>query len=150
MDLSKLQRVLFEDGLAAIFEPQDQEVDADRVSLALDVNGFADPLTLQITQIETAPGDLSDLELVQLYAPIPVPIDQVRMGEILEALPEINEAVPLIGFNLHMEDLFTYYRHVMLVPVGQIGLQVVKEGVWLAHFALDAFAAGLVRMARAE
>jgi hypothetical protein len=150
MDLDALRRILFEDGLPAIFEPRDEEFDADRVGVALDTEGFLDPLILQITQIETTPGDLPDMELVQLYTPIPVSIEEDAVDEILAALPEVNEAVPLIGFNLHLEDRFIYYRHVMLAPAGDIGLQVVKEGVWLAHFALDAFAAGLARMGRAE
>jgi hypothetical protein len=150
MDLDALQRVLFEDGLAAILEPRDEELDADRVSVALNVEGFEDPLVMQITQVETDPDDLEGMELIQLYAPIPVPVEEDAVDEILGTLPEVNELVPLIGFNLHLDDQFVYYRHVMLVPAGEVGQQVVTEGVWLAHFALDAFAGGLARMAQLE
>jgi hypothetical protein len=150
MDLDTLQRILFKEGLTAISAPRDEEFDADRVEVALDTEGFVDPIVLQITQIETDPDDLPDMELIQIYAPIPVPVEEDAVDEILAVLPDVNEAVPLIGFNLHLEDRFVYYRHVMLVPTGKIGLQVAKEGVWLAHFALDAFAGGLARMAQFE
>jgi hypothetical protein len=140
MDLQALQKTLFEDNLPAAFLPADEELDAARVNVALDVEGFSQPIVLQITQVETEVGALSGLELIQLFAPIPLELEEEAASEIVWALPAINEVVPLVGFNVHPEERFVYFRHVMLVPEGEVGRGVVVEAVWMAHFALDMWA----------
>ncbi len=148
MDLAALCDVLDADGLTAVFEPESAEFDADRVDVALEIEGFADPLTLQITQVETNPDTLPDLEMAQLYAPIPIEFDEDSVQAILEVLPDVNEAVPLIGFNLHLEESFVYFRHVMLVPVGEMGQRLITEAAWMVNFALDTYAQRFAAIAR--
>jgi hypothetical protein len=145
MNLLTLKDNISEDGLPASFEPATEGFDAERVNVKLDIDGFAEPLTLQITEIET--DQIKDLEMVQLYAPISIELGEAQARDILQILPEINEAVPLIGFNIHPEEKFVYFRHVMLVPEGNIGLKVVTEGTWMAHFALDMFAGRIAAIA---
>jgi hypothetical protein len=144
MDLQALTTVLAHDELLADFIPADADIDTGRVNVALIVDGFADLLNLQITQIDIEPNSLSGLEMVQLYAPIPLELDENALAAVLEVLPEVNQAVPLIGFNVHLQEEFIYFRYVMLVPAGEIGLKLVTEATWMAHFALDNFASSLI------
>ena len=148
MDLVTLRNLLADDDLIATFELADEEFDADRVDVSVEIEGFSDPLTLQIMQVETDQDSLPGAEMVQLYAPIPLELDEEAADTIIGLLPEVNQAVPLIGFNVHPEEGFVYFRHVMLTPLGETGQQLVKEAVWMAHFALDTFAYRFAAIAR--
>lgn len=148
MELQALERRLTGDGFIAAFVAASEDMDADHVNVALNTDGFARPLTLQITRIESEPGAMSGLGLVQLFVALPIEVAQEAVRDVLEVLPEINEATPLIGFNLHPEGPFVYFRHVMLVPEGESGLRVVNQAVWLVNFALDLFASELAKVIR--
>ena len=60
MDFPALVKVLTADDLDAAFEPASEEFDADHVNVAMAIDGFAEPLTLQITQIEVEPDNESE------------------------------------------------------------------------------------------
>lgn len=75
MNLQALVEVLTADDLSAVFEPANEEFDADRVDVAMAIDGFADPITLQITQIEIEPDSMSGFEMIQIYVPIPLELD---------------------------------------------------------------------------
>lgn len=151
MDLHALSKTLFqEEHLPAIVEDATDAIDADHVKVAIEIDGFSEPLVLQIMHVETDPEVMSGLEMIQLYAPIPVELTEEAVEQIVWTLPEINEVVPLIGFNLHLEDNFVYFRHVLLAPEGEAGRRVVTEAVWMARFALDTFATEFAALGRRE
>ena len=60
-------------------------------------------------------------------------------------LDEINRTVPLGAFHLHDEIGALYYRHVALVPRGNVPAMapVLTETVWLIDFILDTQLAAL-------
>lgn len=150
MNFKALVKVLAADDLRAVFEPASEEFDADHVNVALDIEGFADPLILQITQIDVEPGHMSGFEMIQIYAPIPLELDEESADDLVGVLPDVNQAVPLIGFNVHPEEKFLYFRHVMLSPKGKIGAQMITEAVWLSQFAVDTFAPQFLELAQSE
>ena len=88
--------------------------------------------------------------MIQIYAPIPLEIDEESVDDIVGFLPDINQQVPLIGFNVHLEEQFVYFRHVMLSPEGKTGAQMVTEAVWLSQYAVDTFAHRFLEFAESE
>ena len=117
MDFPALVKVLTADDLNAAFEPASEEFDADHVNVAMDIEGFADPLTIQITQIEVESDSMSGFEMIQIYIPIPLELDEESVDEIVGVLPDVNQQVPLIGFNVHPEENFLYFRHLLQISV---------------------------------
>ncbi len=143
MDFRVLEQVLTDDDLSAVFEPASEEFDTDRVDVAIDIEGFDEPLVLQITQIEVESDDEQEFEMIQIFVPIPLELKEEAVDEIVGVLPDINQQVPLIGFNVDIVDIeerFVYFRHVMLAPEGETGAQLVTEAVWLSQYAVDTFA----------
>ncbi len=140
MDFRVLEQVLTDDDLSAVFEPASEEFDTDRVDVAIDIEGFDEPLVLQITQIEVETDDEPEFEMIQIFVPIPLELKEEAVDEIVGVLPDINQQVPLIGFNVDLEERFVYFRHVMLSPEGETGAQLVTEAVWLSQYAVDTFA----------
>jgi len=140
MDFRVLEQVLTDDDLSAVFEPATEEFDTDRVDVAIDIEGFDEPLVLPITQIEVESDDESEFEMIQIFVPIPLELNEKAVDDIVGLLPDVNQQVPLIGFNVHLEEQFVYFRHVMLAPEGETGAQLVTEAVWLSQYAVDTFA----------
>ena len=143
MDFRVLEQVLNDDDLSAAFEAASEEFDTDRVDVAIDIEGFDEPLVLQITQIEVESDDEQEFEMIQIFVPIPLELKEEAVDEIVGVLPDINQQVPLIGFNVDIVDIeerFVYFRHVMLAPEGETGAQLVTEAVWLSQYAVDTFA----------
>ena len=150
MNFPALVKVLTADDLDAAFEPASEEFDADHVNVAMAIDGFSEPLTLQITQIEVESDNESDFEMIQIYVPIPLELDEESADDIIGVLPDVNQEVPLIGFNVHPEEKFLYFRHVMLSPKGKIGAQMITEAAWLSQFAVDTFALQFLEFAQSE
>ena len=150
MNFQALVKVLTADDLSSVFEPADEDFDADHVNVTMDIDGFAEPLTLQITQIEVESDDMSGFEMIQIYVPIPLELDEESVDDLVGVLPDVNQAVPLIGFNVHLEEKFMYFRHVMLTPKGKTGAQMIAEAVWLSQFAVDTFAHQFLEFAESE
>lgn len=150
MNLKALVNVLTADTLAAAFEPASEEFDADHVNVVMDIEGFDEPITLQITEVEVESEGKSDFEMIQIYVPIPMDLDEEAADDIIGILPDVNQEVPLIGFNVHPEEKFLYFRHVMLTPKSKTGAQMVTEAVWLSQYAVDTFAQQFLEFAESE
>ncbi len=150
MDFRVLEQVLNDDDLSAAFEAASEEFDTDRVDVAIDIEGFDEPLVLQITQIEVESDDEPEFEMIQIYVPIPLDLNEEAVDDIIGVLPDVNQQVPLIGFNVHLEEQFVYFRHVMLSPEGETGTKMVTEAVWLSQYAVDTFALQFLEFAQSE
>lgn len=63
MNFKALVNVLIADDLTAAFEPAIEEFDTDHVNVVMDIEGFADPLTLEFTLIEVESDDTPEFEM---------------------------------------------------------------------------------------
>ncbi len=135
MDLHALTLALQLDGLDAEFV--EAEAGTGHVDVSVFVDGFDDPLTIQVAPVELTDRPIGDLEMVQLFAAAPRPLDDVELADVLLALPEVNARMPLGAFGVIGEPPVVYLRHVMLLPQGDVAHRLVTEGVWLTSFALD-------------
>jgi hypothetical protein len=148
MDLQALSDHLLTDSLVSVYFDADDDHEIAQVVVRLPTQGFDEPLSLTVTQVETG-NSMEGYELLQLYAPIPVQFDEAELLQLLVPVMEANEAVPLIGFNLHLGEMgFLYYRTVVLAPPGDAGIALVAEAIWLSAFSLDFHGASLIRSAR--
>lgn len=150
MDLKKLADVLRADDLEAQYFAADAEFDADRVDVSVHTDGFDEPLIIQITEPPVAEGSVGVLELIQLYAGIPVELEEGEIAWLVYGVQRANELSPLVGFCVHEAGSILYFRTVLPVLKGDAGIGVVNEGVWLTAFALDLHAANLIQGAREE
>ena len=147
MDLVALAAAMAADGLLAGFEPATEDMPADRIEVHFPVDGLDEPVLIQVTAIEHDRDSMGGIEGYQVYAPIPAILGDDGLADAIEALPLINEATPLIGFSVSIEERFPYFRHVGLVAAGDEQAAVIREAVWLAGLALDQHASTLAGFA---
>ena len=147
MDLVAVAAAMAADGLAASFEPATEDLPADRIEVHFPVDGLDEPVLIQVTAIEHDRDSMGGIEGYQVYAPIPAIFDDDGLAEAIAALPDINAATPLIGFNVSIEERFPYFRHVGLAAAGDEQVAVVREAVWLTGLALDQHASTLAEFA---
>ncbi len=144
MDLAHYAIALASSGMKATFFPTDEEFDMERIEVLVDVEGFDAPLTIQVTRPPIAEEALDGLDMVQIYAPIPVELTPDQLDWMAYAVTRANELAALIGFSVREEESFLYFRTLMLLPPGEIALKMVVEGVMRTHYTLDLHAAILI------
>lgn len=144
MELSHYAIALAAAGMKATFFPTDAEFDVERIEVLVDVDGFEEPLTILVTQPPVGEGALDGLDLVQIYAPIPVELTDDQLVWMALAVSRANELAALVGFSVREEESFLYFRTLMLLPPGEIALKMIVEGVMRTHYTLDLHAAILI------
>lgn len=110
--------------------------DPEHVYLKLD-----DDHDMQALVLPGLESELPDVRLLQFYVPLTVKVEEPSYAAVREALMTINLDVPLVGFNLHEELGFLYFRTVQVVPAspdagtGAAMLDMVN----LAHFVVSRY-----------
>ena len=120
---------------------------SDRVDVELAVDGFDEPVRLQVTEIDTDPEEMPGVQMFQLWAPFPAEYDAAAIERVTQFLPAANTITPLIGFSVLADEGMVFFRHVGVVPDHTESLKAVVQSVWLAHFALDHLAGPILREA---
>lgn len=147
MDLRLISAEMVLDGLDAEFLDATEELPSDRINVLLLVDGFDDEIVLQVTEVETDPEDMPGVEMFQLWAAIPVELDEAAVERVTRFLPAVNTLTPLIGFSVLPEEGIAYFRHVGMVSAGPESIPAIVQSVWMAHFALDHLAGNILRVA---
>lgn len=147
MDLELLTAELVLDGIDAEFGVATDDLPSDRVDVLLQVDGFTDRISLQITQIETDPDAMPGVEMFQLWAAFPLELTGEGVERVARFLPVVNTMTPLVGFNVLPDERLVYFRHVGIVSDQPVAVAAILRSVWLAHYALDHLAAGIVQVA---
>jgi len=148
MDLEDVRDLLFRETFAATFDAATAELPSDRVNVSLDVERIASPLQLQIIQIPASPNDqAAGVAMYQFYVPIPIGVSEAAADEVRRLLPAVNLVAPLMGFNLHEDEGFVYFRYVLLTPASATAGPTIARTVWLIYFTLDNLAADVAEVA---
>lgn len=143
MDLPAIAAEMVADGLEAVFNAATEELPSDRIDIEVEVFGFDEPLSLQVTHVEVDGDAMPEVEMYQIWAGIPEVLTQEAIEEAVLRLPALNILTPLIGFNVNVDEAFSFFRYVGLAPETNPG-RVVTEACWLAAFALENFALILI------
>lgn len=143
MDLPAIAEEMIADGLEAVFNVATEELPSDRIDIEVEVAGFDEPLSLQVTQVDVDGEAMPEVEMYQIWAGIPESLTPEAVEEAVLRLPALNILTPLIGFNVNVDEDFGFFRYIGLAPEMNPG-RVVTEACWLAAFALEHFALILV------
>jgi len=109
--LDLLEKVLTED----VYKIQRHAATADTPDY-LEVR-LDDDYELQALVLPGLESELPDVRLLQLYIPLPIDVSRDKHEAVRAALTQVNFDVPLMGFNLHEELSFLYFRTVQVVPL---------------------------------
>ncbi len=141
--LDLLEKVLAEDE----FKVQRHAVTAetpDYLEARLD-----DDFELQAVVLPGLESELPDVRLLQLYIPLPIDVSRDKHEAVRSALTQVNFDVPLMGFNLHEEMSFLYFRTVQVVPASpDVGTgATLLDMVSIAHYLVTRYAEPLAAVA---
>jgi hypothetical protein len=108
-----------------------------------------DDYELQAVVLPGLESELPDVRLLQLYIPLPFEVASTKHESVRSALTKVNFDVPLMGFNLHEEMSFLYFRTVQVVPaVPDAGTgATLLDMVSIAHFLVTRYAGTLAEIA---
>ena len=143
MNLPVVAAEMVKDGLEAVFHEATEELPSDRIDIEIEVSGFDEPLSLQVTEIDIDREAMPEVEMYQIWAGLPQTLTADDLSDAISRLPALNILTPLIGFNVNEDEGFAYFRHVGLAPEVNPG-RVITEACWLAAFALEHFAIILI------
>ena len=142
--LDLLEKVLTED----VYKVQRHAATADTpdyLEARLD-----DDYELQAVVLPGLESELPDVRLLQLYIPLPIDVSRDKHEAVRRALTQVNFDVPLMGFNLHEEMSFLYFRTVQVVPASpDVGTgATLLDMVSIAHYLVTRYAEPLGAIAR--
>jgi hypothetical protein len=142
--LDLLEKVLSDDGYKLERHPATDET-PDYLEARLD-----DDYELQAVVLPGLESELPDVRLLQLYIPLPFEVSPQNQEAVRSALTKVNFDVPLMGFNLHEEMGFLYFRTVQVVPAApDVGTgATLLDMVSIAHYLVTRYAGPLAEMAR--
>jgi len=142
--LDLLEKVLTED----VFKVQRHAATADTPDY-LEVR-LDDDYELQAVVLPGLESELPDVRLLQLYIPLPFEVSPGKHEAVRSALTTVNFDVPLMGFNLHEEMSFLYFRTVQVVPASpDVGTgATLLDMVSIAHYLVTRYAGPLAEVAR--
>jgi hypothetical protein len=109
-----------------------------------------DDFELQAVVLPGLESELPDVRLLQLYIPLPIDVSRDKHDAVRAALTQVNFDVPLMGFNLHEEMSFLYFRTVQVVPASpDVGTgATLLDMVSIAHYLVTRYAESLAEIAR--
>lgn len=138
-----LEKVLVEDAYQLSRHPETDET-PEYLEVRLD-----DDYELQAVVLPGLESEMPDVRLLQLYVPLSFEVDKKHVERVRQALTRINFDVPLMGFNLHEELGFVYFRTVQVVPaVPDAGNgATLLDMVSIAHFLVTRYAGSLAELA---
>lgn len=141
--LDLLEKVLTED----VYKVQRHAATADSpdyLEARLD-----DDFELQAVVLPGLESELPDVRLLQLYIPLPIDVSRDKHEAVRSALTQVNFDVPLMGFNLHEEMSFLYFRTVQVVPASpDVGTgATLLDMVSIAHYLVTRYAESLAAVA---
>jgi hypothetical protein len=141
--LDLLEKVLSDEAYKVQRHPATDET-PDYLEARLD-----DDYELQAVVLPGLESELPDVRLLQLYIPLPFEVSQSRHESVRSALTKVNFDVPLMGFNLHEEMSFLYFRTVQVVPASpDVGTgATLLDMVSIAHFLVTRYADTLAEIA---
>ncbi len=150
MNLRSINETLIADNLMATFKEATDELPSDRIDVRLPVQGFDEPFTIQLTEIETDPEAMRGVGMYQIFAPIPVTVDEAGLAQVTSALPAINTLTSLGAFSVDPDERFAYLRYVGLVDDDCDPGRVITEALWLTGFTLEHHAATILALAHVD
>jgi hypothetical protein len=108
-----------------------------------------DDYEVQAVVLPGLESELPDVRLLQLYIPLPIDVSPQKHEAVRSALTKVNFDVPLMGFNLHEEMNFLYFRTVQVVPASpDVGTgATLLDMVSIAHFLVTRYADTLAEIA---
>ncbi|MDQ1748588.1 MAG: hypothetical protein QOD07_2851 [Frankiaceae bacterium] len=141
--LDLLEKVLGEDSFKVQRHPATGDT-PDHLEVRLD-----DDYELQAVVLPGLESELPDVRLLQLYIPLPIDVSPDKHEAVRSALTEVNFDVPLMGFNLHEEMSFLYFRTVQVVPASpDVGTgATLLDMVSIAHYLVTRYAEPLAGVA---
>lgn len=148
MDIDALATRLAADGMGASYHPSDAEVDLDRILIGVVVEGFAEPLWLQVSKV--AGDHLDGIELFQFFCPLPAPVPPAALDAFGRVVARLNGELPLGAFAYEEFEQVAFFRHIAAAPADQPEGTVLVQTAWLVTFALDMFALEVARAAGAH
>ncbi|MDQ1685440.1 MAG: hypothetical protein QOC82_2177 [Frankiaceae bacterium] len=109
-----------------------------------------DDFELQAVVLPGLESELPDVRLLQLYIPLPIDVSTDKHEAVRSALTQVNFDVPLMGFNLHEEMSFLYFRTVQVVPASpDVGTgATLLDMVSIAHYLVTRYVEPLAEIAR--
>lgn len=109
-----------------------------------------DDYEVQAVVLPGLESELPDVRLLQLYIPLPFDVPASKHEAVRSALTQVNFDVPLMGFNLHEEMGFLYFRTVQVVPASpDVGTgATLLDMVSIAHYLVTRYAEPLAELAR--
>jgi len=109
-----------------------------------------DDYELQAVVLPGLESELPDVRLLQLYIPMIMDVSPAKHDAVRSALTQVNFDVPLMGFNLHEEMSFLYFRTVQVVPASpDVGTgATLLDMVSIAHYLVTRYAEPLGAIAR--
>ena len=108
-----------------------------------------DDYELQALVLPGLESELPDVRLLQLYIPMSLDVSPAKHDAVRKALTQVNFDVPLMGFNLHEELSFLYFRTVQVVPASpDVGTgATLLDMVSIAHYLVTRYAGPLAEIA---
>jgi hypothetical protein len=142
--LDLLEKVLSDDAYKLQRHPATDET-PDYLEARLD-----DDFELQALVLPGLESELPDVRLLQLYIPLPIEVSRERHEAVRRGLTKVNFDVPLMGFNLHEELSFLYFRTVQVLPaVPDVGTgATLLDMVSIAHYLVTRYVEPLAEMAK--
>jgi hypothetical protein len=141
--LDLLEKVLSDDAFKVQRHPATADT-PDYLEARLD-----DDYELQAVVLPGLESELPDVRLLQLYIPLPIDVSRDKHDTVRAALTQVNFDVPLMGFNLHEEMSFLYFRTVQVVPASpDVGTgATLLDMVSIAHYLVTRYAEPLAGVA---
>jgi len=116
--LRKLKSLLEQLGYTVELLSKSEDLPVETLSLCLEQDAKNRPQFLMLTLYPL--GDALDAShFVQFYFQYPFEIDVARRGKILQALPAVNQELPLGHFNLSADEKSVYFKYVFALPQNQ-------------------------------
>lgn len=111
----------------------------ERLHVALPIDDAPEPVTLQISVIATDDG--SGIDLVQLFAGVAT-LERVD-AEVYEIVDAINLVSPGGTLLVLAAEEALILRDIVLVPRGDVAIDLVVQAVWLIAFVIEGALADL-------
>lgn len=145
MDLDDIRQLLEAEGFVASLERATPDAPLDQLIVVLEPEDGADRLALQIAFLPDPDAEIEHARLLQFYVGLPEELAAPGPAALYPRLARINRSLPIGALHLHDELGAIYFRHVMLLPRGNVPAvgPVIVEAVWLVDYVLERVVAEL-------
>lgn len=117
-DLRRLEAVVEQLGYSVELLTKSEELPVEMLSIKLEEDGKNRPQFLTLTSYPLG-DELDASNFIQFYFQYPFEISKAHSARILQAIPAVNQQLPLGHFNISADENSLYFKYVLALPKNQ-------------------------------